>query len=271
MRTRKKDKRNSVKVGAFLTLLSAVLMLMVASIGNENSLFASKVIIRARVPNVSNLRPGSYVELKGIRIGAVTDVRIVSPEEVEVSAKVLERELKWVRKDSKVAISNAGLVGDKYLEVMPGSPDSPKFEPEKDYLVSEHQTGLSQIMAKGESIATVTERILQRADSILTNLEQGAKLTEGVSAMSKTAQNLEAITKELKEAHLGKMATSVNSSMARMDRILGQVEKGPGTAHSMIYDDSLHDDLRALLGGAQRNKVIKYFIRESIKNSEKRE
>ena len=58
--------------------------------------------------------------------------------------------------------------------------------------------------------------------------------------------------------------------MQRLDRILGRVENGPGTANSLIYDDVLHDDLKALLGGAQRNKVLKYFIRESIKNSEKK-
>ncbi len=271
MRTRKKDKINVVKVGAFITFLSAILMIMVASIGNENSIFAPKVVIRARVENVSNLKPGSYVELKGIRVGAVQDISIVNEKEVEVTAKILERELKWIKKDSNVAISNAGLVGDKFLEVHAGSKDAAAFDPEKDILYSDNKPGFGQMMAKGESIANVTERILQRVDAILANLESGAKLTDGINAMTKTAENMESITRELKEAHLGKMAGNVNSSMARMDRIMAQIEKGPGTAHSMIYDDALHDDLRALLGGAQRNKVIKYFIRESIKNSEKRE
>jgi hypothetical protein len=35
----------------------------------------------------------------------------------------------------------------------------------------------------------------------------------------------------------------------------------------LIYDDALHADLRKLLGGAERNTVIKYFIRESIKKA----
>jgi phospholipid/cholesterol/gamma-HCH transport system substrate-binding protein len=40
--------------------------------------------------------------------------------------------------------------------------------------------------------------------------------------------------------------------------------------NSLIYSDDVHEELRALLGGANRNKVIKYFIRESIKNSEQK-
>ena len=51
---------------------------------------------------------------------------------------------------------------------------------------------------------------------------------------------------------------------------MSRIENGPGTMNSMIYDDGLHDDLRSLLGGASRNKIIKYFIRESIKGSERK-
>jgi hypothetical protein len=67
---------------------------------------------------------------------------------------------------------------------------------------------------------------------------------------------------------MGDMVKNVNVSMASMNRILNRVEKGPGTINSLIYDENVHDDLRALLGGAQRNKTIRYFIRESIKKSE---
>lgn len=270
MRTRKKDKRNLVKVGAFLTALSAVLMIMIASIGNENALFAGKVEIKARVGNASNLKPGSYVELKGIRVGAVTDIRIVSEDDVEITSKILESELKWIKQDSKVAISNAGLVGDKFLELQPGTKDSPNFNPRKDILTSSHESGIKEMMVKGESIASVTEKILVKVDTMLNKLESGNSMTEGVNSLSRASANLEAITKELKEARIGTMARNVSSSMQRMDRILGQVEQGPGTMNSLIYDDALHDDLRALLGGASRNKVVKYFIRESIKNSEKK-
>ena len=45
MRTRKKDKQNLVKVGAFISLLTLVLMVMVASIGKESALFAPKATV----------------------------------------------------------------------------------------------------------------------------------------------------------------------------------------------------------------------------------
>lgn len=277
MRVRKKDQNNVIKVGVFIAGLTIILMIMVVSIGKENSIFDPKVQIRARVPNVSNLKTGSYVELKGIRIGTVSRIEIVSEEEVQITMTVLSRELKWVKEDSKVSISTAGLVGDKFVEIYKGSKDSRSFNPEKDILISEDTADLKKIINKGDSIANVTDRILMKLDNILVRIGDGQVIVDTMTSMNKTATHLEKVSSELREAKMGEMVKSVNMSMASvsrssasLERILTRVEKGPGTVNSLIYDEGLHDDLRALLGGAQRNKVIKYFIRESIKKSEER-
>ena len=277
MRSRKKDQKNLIKVGVFVTVLTAVLAVMVISIGKENSIFASKVNLRARLMNVSNLKTGSSVELKGIRVGTVSDIQIMSEEEVQVTLTIQEDKLKWIKQDSKVAISSAGLVGDKFLEVINGTKESPTFNPEKDYLFSEGGTDFKKILVKGESIATVAERILLRIDNILLNMDDGKKLVQTVDSVSKAASNLEQVTRDLKNAQMGGMVANVNATMAKlnnasgsMERVMGRIENGPGTMNSLIYSDSIHEELRALLGGAQRNTVIKYFIRESIKKSEKK-
>lgn len=277
MRTRKKDQKNLIKVGLFISAMAAVLMIMIVSIGKESSLFDPKVDVRARVPNVSNLKVGSYVELKGIRIGTVTAIKIVSDEEVEVLMNILQSEVKWIKQDSHVSISTAGLVGDKYVEVYKGTKESKPFNPEKDILTSEDSVDMKQIMDKGDSIAKITERILLKLDNVMTRIDDGKMLVDTISNINKAASNMEKVSSELRDAHMGQMVKNVNMSMANMnkatstlDRVLTRVEKGPGTVNSLIYDESVHDDLRALLGGAQRNKVIKYFIRESIKKSEER-
>jgi ABC-type transporter Mla subunit MlaD len=277
MRIRNKDKNNVVKVGIFIAGLTAVLMVMIANIGKENSIFEPKVDIKARVSNVSNLKPGSYVELKGIRVGSVSDINIVSEDEVEIIMTILKKELKWIKDDSKVTISTAGLVGDKFVEINRGTKSAGAFDPDKNVLLSEDLMDLKKIMYKGDSIATVTDRILTKLDLILHNLGDGKTIVDTVNSLNRASSNLEQITTDLNRANMGKAVSNFNSSMTNLDkasssltRILNRVEHGPGTMNSFIYDDGLHDELRALLGGAQRNKVIKYYIRESIKNAEKR-
>jgi phospholipid/cholesterol/gamma-HCH transport system substrate-binding protein len=267
---RRRDRTNLVKVGIFLTSLTIILMILIVSIGKENSIFDSRVEIKARVPHVSNLKPGSYVELKGIRVGAVSHIQILSEEEVEVTMEILEEQLKWIKQDSRVSISTAGLVGDKYVEIYDGTKEAPRFDPKKDTLISENLVDFKVIMNKGESIADVTDRILLKFDKILTKLEDGNKIFDTVNSINKTSKNLEEITKELKEAELAKTIKNLNKVSKSVDAVMTRIQNGPGTMNSLIFDDSLHGDLRALLGGAERNKVIKYYIRESIKNSERK-
>jgi len=277
MIVRKKDQKNLIKVGIFISFLTLVLMVMVASIGKETSLFEPKINIYARVANVSNLKTGSYVELKGIRIGTVKNIQIISDNAVEIEMKILKKEIKWIRKDSKVSISTAGLVGDKYVEIFKGSKNAKAFDPESDVLLSEEVVDFKNIMTKGESIAQISERILLKIDQVLTHLNDGQILVETISSMYKSARNMEKITSDLKDSNLNQMIKNINTGMnnlnessGSLNKILTRIDKGPGTLNSLIYDDSVHDDLRALLGGAQRNKAINYFIRESIKNSEQR-
>lgn len=267
---RKKDKTNLLKVGIFISGLTAVLVIMVMSIGKENSIFESKIYIKAKVENVANLKRGSYIELKGIRVGTVTDIQIIADDQVEITMKINASQLRWIKQDSKIAISTAGLVGDKYIEIYNGSRTAPALNPEKDTLLSEGSTNLKQIMSKGESIASTTERILNRVDQMLAKMGDGNMIIDTMQSIQKTSKNMEVISHDLKVAKLGEMAKNVNRTTASMAKIMDQIEHGQGTMNSLIYDDGLHDDLRVLLGGAQRNKVIKYFIRESIKNAEKK-
>jgi phospholipid/cholesterol/gamma-HCH transport system substrate-binding protein len=273
----RKESKNILKVGIFISSMLLVLMIMVVSIGKEKGIFSRKTELRGRIANVNNLRPGSFVELKGIRIGTVNEINIVSEQAVEIRFTVLQDKLQWIKQDSKIVIATAGLVGDKFLEVTSGSADAPVVDPATDVLTAESGGGIQEIIGKGESIASTTEKILLRIDHLLQGIEDGKKIAKIIDGMEKSSANLELITGELSKAGMADTVKNINASMLKLSRastsleqVLKRIEQGPGTMNSMIFDDSLHEDLRALLGGAQRNKVIKYFIRQSIKDSERK-
>ena len=58
MQFRKKDEKNLLKVGLFISGLTAILMIMIVSISKENSFFESNIHMKAQVDNVKNLKPG---------------------------------------------------------------------------------------------------------------------------------------------------------------------------------------------------------------------
>ncbi|MBY0515706.1 MAG: MlaD family protein [Bacteriovoracaceae bacterium] len=258
---RAKDRSNLVRVGIFVTGLTIVLMIMIAAIGKESALFEKKVMVRAQVLNAENLKPGASVELRGLRIGHVEEIKIVGQELVEIGALITESDLKWIKKDGKVSINNAGLVGDKYLEIIGGSEEAERFNPLKDVLTSEPSLDFKAMAAKGGSIADKADRVLSKVE-VLVEAIDGKKLAVTMDSLSKAAEHFSKAS-----APMAATAHKLESASTRLDQVMERVQKGPGTAHAMIYDDALYEDLRKLLGGAERNTVIKYFIRESIKKA----
>lgn len=261
---RAKERTNLVKVGFFITGLLAVVMIFVVSMGKESSLFEGKSVITARVKNADKLKTGAVVELKGLSIGFVDEITIISDDTVEILLSVRERDLKWIKKDSKVNIANAGLVGDKYLEITPGSPETSSLNPEKDILTGEEGMDFKALANKGTEIANSTERIMQKIDLLLEQVD-AKKINSAVEGFSKSATHMGPAAEKMDKA-----MARLSSGLERLDDILARVQKGPGSAHGLIYDDGVHEDLRKLLGGAERNTVIKYFIRESIKKAPKK-
>ena len=52
---------------------------------------------------------------------------------------------------------------------------------------------------------------------------------------------------------------------------IGNIEHGDGTIALMMRDPTLYEDIRSLVGGAQRNKLLRTYIRRTIEEAEKRD
>lgn len=263
---RAKERKNLVKVGAFCTFLVLVGMIFVVSIGKEESLFESKVTITAHVKNADKLKPGAVVELKGLRIGFVETVEIISHEMVEIKLIVRAVDAAWIKKDSQVEINNAGLVGDKYLEVTAGTAASVPLDAKTDILTGAETLDFNKIAETGSQIANTADRVLLKVERIVDGIDP-SKLHRTIDGMARTSESMAPAM-----AKLDRAMDKVVGASEKLDAVMVRLQKGPGSAHSLIYDDGMHEDLRRLLGGAERNTVIKYFIRESIKKApEKKE
>ncbi|MBL7665772.1 MAG: MCE family protein [Bacteriovoracaceae bacterium] len=247
---RENEFRNIVKVGIFVSILTFVFMTFIVFIGKETTIFDSTTKIRAHLTNAQLLQNGTFVQLKGIKIGFVERVFITEEEKVEVTLKIKNEYLKWIRKDSQVSVNTAGLVGDKFVEISTGTAESPVFHPEMDILEASGAFDMKSFAAKGESAVEKMASVLARLDHILASLEEDQKLSKAITNLSSASK-------------------SIGGTMEQLNKVLKRVEQGPGSVHSLVYDDVLHEELRTLLGGAQRNEVIKYFIRQSIKSSDK--
>jgi len=168
-----------IKVGTFILVGVAILFIIVFSIGDIN---ISKAGYRITITFnfASGLGPSAPVRLAGVGIGNVQGIKIIYNEKdkkshAEVTAWV-EADTK-IEDDATVTINTLGLLGEKYLEIFPGTPGKPFMKAGdtiagKDPVVMEKLT--ENMVNISDSVSVIIERLKNGEGAI------GKLLTEDV-------------------------------------------------------------------------------------------
>ena len=108
-----------VKVG-ILTLLSVVILIFGIMWLKGRSISAGERI-EINFHDVDGMRPGSAVQMMGIRIGQVEDIiPVIKPDDSFVRVKFVITETGIViPQASTISIQQSGIIGEKFLEIMP--------------------------------------------------------------------------------------------------------------------------------------------------------
>lgn len=138
---------------------------------------------------------GSPVRVMGIKVGKVQSIQfdpeMKTPEGKEVKLRVkisIDKEA-WptVRKDSEFFINLAGVIGEKFIEVTPGSADAPLLEPGA-VVRGEDPPRIDQLISQSYGLAgKVIEFVEKNEGSVI----------ETIDTMNKLVVNLNAALKQL--------------------------------------------------------------------------
>lgn len=76
--------------------------------------------IKARFQNIEGVNKGSDVEVAGIKVGVVDSISLDSSDFSAIISLKINNEVK-LPKDSEAAVNTSGLLGGKYIAIIPGS------------------------------------------------------------------------------------------------------------------------------------------------------
>lgn len=109
-------------VGAFLLAGIIAVAWLAVRLGDVSLADDKRYRITASFTSASGLRPGTYVEAAGVRVGIVDHIEF-DPERYEARVTLaLDRNVP-VSKDAVAAIRTAGIIGDKFVKITPGGDD----------------------------------------------------------------------------------------------------------------------------------------------------
>lgn len=260
------DKKNYLISGIFIFILVVVSSITIFMLNKENPLFSRKIHFKTEVKNAQNLKVGAAIQLKGIKVGSVSSIDFKDLNTLTINIGVNTDYAEWIKKDSYMAFKTQGVLGDKFLEILGGTESAEKIH-EGDVLKTEENSQFEHIITKSEDLMVAASSILTKFDKMLSSVEQN-RLENILRNLENVTANTNRLMSAINDKNIGASVANLKQSTESMSRITKQIEDGPGTLHALIYDQGLHEDLRSLMGGANRNKVLKYFIRETIKKGD---
>lgn len=112
---------NNVKLGTLVLGGLLFLILLLYMIGNNEHLFGSIYILKAKFTNVQGLVEGNNVRFNGIEVGTVKKTKILADALIEVTMVIDKKMLSIIRNNAVVSIGTDGLVGNKVVNIVPAN------------------------------------------------------------------------------------------------------------------------------------------------------
>jgi phospholipid/cholesterol/gamma-HCH transport system substrate-binding protein len=270
---------SKLKVGTVVTLALLVLFLTVFFAGGIEEMLTPKVELKAQIADVKGLRKGGAVWISGIEVGAVKEILLDPTHGTLLTMSVNKSAIGFVKKDSQASVLTIGLLGDKYVELSPGSPGAGPVQP-GDIIGGTSQVDIEEMMKSGAASVQKVNEFMEKITDLVTKIDKGegtaSKLLRDPSVydnLNETAKALSAMAKEITSGKgtLGRLITdptlydqaqSAASSVQDLSRKLSEgsdkllatassveeftkrLNSGSGTLHRLIEDPALYDNLK---------------------------
>lgn len=263
-----RDRRLSLTVGGFTLLSLAALAVAILQLSAEQGIFRPRYGLVAYFRNVQGLVGGAQVWLAGMRVGQVKQVDLATSPRGEPSVRVMlevDRAVEErIREDSVARISTVGLLGDQIVEISIGSAGSAMLA-EGDELRTQAPVDLNAMLAEGGRALESIRALASRLDETLAEFREAG----GVASLGDSLAGLEAIIAEVQrgdgllhqlvyEPYVGSALTDFEGAMASARSILGEVETGDGFLHSLVYEKDVGGGLllQVETAGANLNSIL---------------
>lgn len=232
-----------VKVGLFVFIAFVLLAVMVFSISDFYTTQAQYTYpLRVRFSFVNGIGTGSPVRLAGVQVGEVRTIRVYRDEAnqrtmVEVGVRISKDA--QLEEDSTASINTLGLLGEKYVEILPGTPGGRLLTAD-------------QILVGKDSIPM--EKLVETSFRAVQQMEKAIASLNSVLGDETTRESLKGTLVNSKEA-----SARLNEFLTQANEVMGKVNRGEGTVGRLLTQDDLYQDLKDLTGDLKAHPWKLFF------------
>ncbi|MFN9596123.1 MAG: MlaD family protein [Bacteroidota bacterium] len=232
-----KNKSGNIRLGLFVAIGTVVLVVALYLIGSNQSMFSSTISISAQFYNVNGLVQGNNVRYAGIDIGTVDKVKIENDSSVTVYMVIEKKHSQFIKKNSTAAVGTDGLMGNKLVNINPGSGQS---EPvmDGDMIASlkpiETDEMIRTLHATNENLEAITGDLRSFTSRINTDKGLLSLIEDSVAV-----DNFRMALQSIREA-----SENANRITIQINNLTQSINRGEGLAGTLIKDNKTSEGLK---------------------------
>ncbi len=218
-------------------MLIALVLLLFFTLLIKRSLFGPRQEIHVLYERISGLEVGSPVYVAGVYAGEVTRISYRPQEQGKPVAVTAGIKSKFkIYRNARIKIVQKGIIGDKLLEIDPGTPDALQV-PDGDYIEGEAQFDIDRTMREAQQIVTdlsasvAALRTLITDEATLGAVRKSLQSLEGaINSMNTLTTNASLALEENREnlritiENLRDLSEKAGHSLTRADRMLSETD-----------------------------------------------
>jgi phospholipid/cholesterol/gamma-HCH transport system substrate-binding protein len=276
------------KVGLFFLMVIAVFTYVWFSVLEYG--VREGFILKAQFKSVEGLVPGAQVQMAGIRVGRIKDIRY-DPESGKalVGMEIRDEYRNSIPEDSQVMLKTKGLMGDKYVVIAPGKPNVRKLKPNEEFKTvfepTDNEKTLEslgvvsqdmQVLTQEARKQMITDKGFEKIGSMLENGDVSFKdvreiLSRNKPKINSTVDNSDSTAKKLNQMasrnqakidrsvddlekfskNMDQSAVKFGKAATELDLLTRDIRSGKGTLGKMATEETLHREALTLVRRAQ--------------------
>ena len=231
-----KQTRVGILVAAALLIFGVTTFLL----GRQQHLWERKVDYILYFTRTNGLQKGAPVSLSGLPIGSVDRLHFATEpgiNRIEVGIRVDADAAPRIRTDTRATLRTLGLLGDKYIELVPGTQSDAVPIPPGEVIPSVDPTDYEAVFGQSGDIVTNIVEVTAALKDVLQTIQRGEGL---LGAMVQNREFGKATLEDLQGT-----LVNVRSTTQNLDRVLARVDRGEGVIGRLLRDSKESRDIMA--------------------------
>ena len=209
------------KVGLLVVTVGSLIAFMSLQVSDDPSYMGRAKKVWFLLPNAGGLIKGSAVRSAGIPVGSIKDIKLQDGQariDISIKSDITMTTSAWV------AVKATGILGDKHIEVNPGSPTDPPLPDGAQILIVKDSGSIENLVGQVGEITSSLKNVSNALQEAV--LEDGSKK----HILGRIVSNIEKLT--------GDIAEMTAKNKGKLNEIVDQVHNITGTLDELVNDDS---------------------------------